>query len=71
MESQGLCLWRVIRDGGSSGGSVIDCRSGGACVVEATSDNLASCSNMARTLGRSLLGMGGNTASVVRVNLAS
>lgn len=57
MESLGLCLWR---EGGSVGSSVVE-----------TSGSLASCSNEARTLRRSLLGMGGSIALVVRVDLAS
>lgn len=68
MESWDLFLCE-IRDGGSP---VVDYRRlVGACVVGGTSDSLESCSNVARTLRRSLLGMGGNTASVVRVDLAS
>lgn len=57
MESWGLCLWR---GGGSVGSSVVG-----------TSGSLASCSNAARTLRRSLLGMGGSIALVVRVDLTS
>ena len=51
-----MCLWS---EGGRDGSSVVG-----------TSGNLASCSNVARTR-RSLLGMAGSIALVVRVDLAS
>lgn len=57
MESWGLCLWR---EGGSVGSPVAE-----------TSGSLASCSNAVRTLRRSLLGMEGSIALMVRVDLAS
>lgn len=69
MESWSLWLWRRGSSAGSFG--VGYRRLCGACGVEGTSGSRASCSNADRTLCRSLLGMGGSTALVVRGDRAS